>query len=131
MRLGLAYDLKTTVTKRHNVDDALEEYDSPETVEIISSALKKKGHSVVRLGGGVEFLDNIRREKVDMVFNISEGRGGHRSREAQVPSILEMLDIPYTGSDPLCLAICLDKPTTKKLVAMAGIPTPRWLVFSN
>jgi D-alanine-D-alanine ligase len=131
MRIGLSYDLKTAVKDRHTVEDALEEYDSPETVDIISSALEKKGHRIVKLGGGVQFLDNIRREKVDIVFNISEGRGNYRSREAQAPSILEMLDIPYTGSDPLCLSICLDKPLTKNLVTMAGIPTPKWLVIPD
>jgi D-alanine-D-alanine ligase len=131
MRIGLSYDLKTAVTETHTVDDVLEEYDSPETVEIISNALEKKGHRTVRLGGGAQFLDNIRREKVDIVFNISEGRGSYRSREAQVPAVLEMLDIPYTGSDPLCLATCLDKPTAKKLVAIAGIPTPKWLIVAG
>jgi len=82
------------------------------------------------LGGGKEFLENILREKVDFVFNIAEGRGTYRSREAQVPSILEMLDIPYSGSDPQCLTICLDKPLTKKLVASVGVHTPRWRVIN-
>ena len=132
MRIGLAYDLKESVpVERDGPDDALEEYDSLETVEIISVALEAKGHSVIRLGGGIEFIDNIRRLKVDIVFNIAEGRGSYRSREAQVPSILEMLDIPYTGSDPQCLSVCLDKPITKKLVAAAGVSTPQWLVIAN
>jgi D-alanine-D-alanine ligase len=131
MRIGLSYDLKTDVTQRHGIDDALEEYDSPETVAVISSALEKKGHRIVHLGGGAQFIDNIRREKIDFVFNICEGRGNYRSRESQVPAILEMLDIPYTGSDPLTLAICLDKPITKKMVSMAGIPTPNWLIISD
>ena len=131
MRIGLAYDLKTSVAGHQAVDDSLEEYDSPETVEIIAGSFEKKGHRVVKLGGGVQFLDNIRREEVDIVFNISEGRGSFRSREAQVPSVLEMLNIPYTGSDPLCLAVCLDKPLTKQLVAAAGIPTPRWLLVED
>jgi D-alanine-D-alanine ligase len=74
---------------------------------------------------------NIQKEKVDLVFNIAEGLGNYRSREAQVPGILEMLDIPYTGSDPQCLAICLDKPLTKKLVAAAGVATPRWQVVNS
>jgi D-alanine-D-alanine ligase len=98
---------------------------------MISAALASKGHTVIKLGGGEHFLDNIRRENVDIVFNIAEGRGNHRSREAQVPSLLEMLDIPYTGSDPLCLAVCLDKPITKKLVAAEGIATPGWLVIAD
>ena len=131
MRIGLAYDLKSAIPEHHAVDDALEEYDSPETVELITAAFKSRGHDVVRLGGGTQFLDNVRREKIDIVFNIAEGRGNYRSREAQVPSILEILDIPYTGSDPQCLAICLDKPVTKKLVAAEGIITPKWLVIAD
>jgi D-alanine-D-alanine ligase len=132
MRIGLSYDLKESLLlKQDSPDDAFEEYDSPETVELIAAALEAKGHSVVRLGGGSEFLDNVQQEKVDIVFNIAEGRGNYRSREAQVPSILEMLDIPYTGSDPQCLAICLDKPVTKKLVTADGVSTPKWLVITN
>ncbi len=131
MRIGLSFDLKTAVAGKNAGDDAFEEYDSPETIGYLSDAFESRGHQVVRLGGGVEFLDKIRREKVDIVFNISEGRGAYRSREAQVPAILEMLDIPYTGSDPQCLAVCLDKPITKKLVVSGGIATPGWLAVNS
>ena len=132
MRIGLAYDLKEAINlEAGGPEDALEEYDSSETVELISMALKSAGHSVVKLGGGAEFLLNILKERVDLVFNIAEGRGNYRSREAQVPSVLEMLDIPYSGSNPQCLAICLDKPLTKQLVKAAGIPTPAWHVIDT
>jgi D-alanine-D-alanine ligase len=132
MRIGLSYDLNPLKGKEHqDTGDAFEEYDSPETVNIIASAIEKKGHRIVHLGGGVQFLENVRREKVDMVFNFAEGHGAYRSREAQAPSVLEMLGVPYTGSDPLTLAICLDKPLTKKLVALEGIPTPKWLLVSD
>jgi D-alanine-D-alanine ligase len=131
MRIGLSYDLKAEVPDNITVDDALEEYDSLETVEIISGAIETKGHQVVWLGGGEQFLDSIRREEINFVFNIAEGRGNFRSREAQVPSVLEMLNIPYSGSDPQTLAVCLDKPMTKKLLSAEGIRTPRWLVVDN
>ena len=132
MRIGLSYDLKEAIPEEQDCpDDAFEEYDSSETVELISSALEARGHSVVRLDGGSQFLDGVRCKKLDIVFNIAEGRGNYRSREAQVPAILEMLNIPYTGSDPQCLAICLDKPITKKLVSADGIRTPKWLVIAD
>lgn len=131
MRIGLSYDLKTDVSDTSMTDDALEEYDSPETIEIITDAIEAKGHQVTWLGGGEQFLDNVQREGVDFVFNIAEGRGGYRSREAQVPSVLEMLNIPYSGSDPQCLAVCLDKPLTKKIVSTEGIKTPLWLVVKD
>jgi D-alanine-D-alanine ligase len=132
MRIGLSYDLKDTIAVDGTAPaDALEEYDCPETVELIDGALVKQGHRVVRLGGGREFLNNILRENVDIVFNIAEGRGNHRSREAQVPAVLEMLGIPYSGSAPECLTLCLDKPLTKQIVTAAGIPTPRWRVVKD
>jgi len=132
MRIGLSYDLKETIaTQQAGCDDAFEEYDSWETVELIAAALEAEGHTVTMLGGGREFLGKILHEKMDFVFNIAEGRGAYRSREAQVPSILEMLDIPYSGSDPQSLAICLDKPLTKKLVASEGVSTPNWRVIND
>jgi D-alanine-D-alanine ligase len=132
MRIGLSYDLKDTIaTQQASCDDASEEYDSWETVEVIATALEARGHRVTMLGGGREFLGKILHGRVGFVFNIAEGRGIYRSREAQVPSILEMLDIPYSGSDPQCLAICLDKPLAKKLVASQGVSTPNWRVVND
>ena len=131
MRIGLSYDLKEIIPVYKSNDDALEEYDSIETVELIASYLEAEGHNIVMLGGGREFINNILCEKLDIVFNIAEGRGVYRSREAQVPSVLEMLDIPYSGSDPQCLGICLDKSLTKKLVMAAGVHTPKYCVISN
>lgn len=132
MKIGLSYDLKEAVPLGPaDTEDALEEYDSVETVEAIAAAIEAQGHSVVRLGGGRGFLSRVLQENLDLVFNVAEGLGNNRSREAQVPSVLEMLDIPYSGSDPQCLAICLDKPLTKKLVALSGISTPRWQVIAS
>ena len=132
MRIGLAYDLKEAVAlELADAEDALEEYDSAETVELIARSLGSLGYSVVMLGGGREFLRKILEEPVDFVFNIAEGRGNFRSREAQAPSVLEMMGIPYSGSDPQSLAICLDKPLTKTLVAAAGVHTPYFRVIEN
>src|SRR5512135_3193702 len=132
MNIGISYDLKESVSLgKKQPEDALEEYDSVETVEALKSAIAARGHAVVKLGGGREFLSRILKEKVDFVFNISEGLGTYRGREAQVPSVLEMLDIPYSGADPQCLAVCLDKHLTKKIVTWEGLPTPRWSVITT
>jgi D-alanine-D-alanine ligase len=132
MKIGLAYDLKdSVVSTSSSPEDALEEYDSPETVQAITAVIESQGHSVVKLGGGKEFVANILQNDVDFVFNICEGLGNYKSREAQVPSVLELLGVPYSGSDPQCLAICLDKPLTKTLVAIAGVRTPKWRLFTD
>jgi len=132
MKIGLSYDVKELAPKAEGLpEDAFEEYDSPETVEALAAAINSHGHEVLKLGGGPAFLRDILQQKPDMVFNIAEGLGNFRSREAQVPSVLEMLDIPYSGSDPLTLAICLEKPLTKQMVADAGVATPRWRVVND
>lgn len=66
----------------------------------------------------------------DIVFNIAEGFYGV-SREAQIPSMLEMLNIPYTGSDTLTLATCLDKARTKEILSYHKIPNSKFVVAST
>ena len=132
MRIGLAYDLKDDIEAGRDIpEDALEEYDSIKVVRAIARSLRSLGHRTALLGGGRKFLENILKARVDLVFNIAEGRGSLRSREAQVPAILEMLSIPYTGSDPLTLAITLDKPLAKQIVSAAGVPTPPWIKITS
>ncbi len=132
MKIGLTYDLKASVAPLLGAtDDEAEEYDPPETIDALASAIEGLGHRVVRIGGGPEFLSSILHTQVDLVFNIAEGRGTYRSRESQVPGVLEMLGIPYSGSDPLTLAICLDKPFAKQVALAAGILTPRYRVIES
>ncbi|MSQ33311.1 MAG: ATP-grasp domain-containing protein [Dehalococcoidia bacterium] len=132
MRIGLSYDLKECAAPLPGgPDDAAEEYDSPGTVAALARAIEGQGHTVVQLGGGADFLRRLLQNRPDFVFNIAEGRGTYRSREAQVPAVLEMLGVPYSGSDPLTLAVCLDKPLAKRLVAGAGIPTPAYAVVER
>jgi D-alanine-D-alanine ligase len=132
MKIGLSYDLKEDLVAGAGLpEDAFEEYDSLDTVDALDGALRAQGHEIVRLGGGRGFLERVLSADVDFVFNIAEGRGNYRAREAQVPAVLEMLGIPYSGSDPLTMAVTLEKPLTKELVAGAGITTPRWRLIGN
>ncbi len=127
MRIGIAFDLKNEFKISSELpEDIYEEFDVEETIVSIENVLKSLGHDVVRLCGGKKFLQNILREKVDIVFNIAEGFGT-RSREAHIPSILELLGIPFTGSDPLTLALTLDKTMTKRVIQSAGIRTPEFV----
>jgi D-alanine-D-alanine ligase len=105
-------------------DDAEEEFDSPHTIHAIADVLRKLGHSVTLLGDGREFVEKALAERPDFVFNFAEGTGVSRSREARVPAVLDLLGIPYTGSDPFTLAVTLDKDCAKKLVAAAGVAVP-------
>lgn len=125
LHIGIAYDLKSdAVPAKGQPDDILEEYDSPETVAALGRALGDLGHETIDLGGGRRFLETMLsgRPRPDLIFNIAEGRGS-RSREAHVPAACEMLGIPYTHSDPLTMALTLDKNLTKRIALSHGIPT--------
>jgi len=123
VRIGLTYNLKPADA----TGDQFEEFDSLETVEALEGALRARGHETLRLGWGEEMLALLERERVDGVFNFAEGIGG-RGRESQVPAMLEMLGIPFTASDPLTIAITLDKPLAKLLAKAHGIATSPWRV---
>lgn len=110
--------------------DQWDDLDSEETIRTIMQALETGGHRVTFLEGDVSLFDSLREVKPDICFNICEGHFGD-SREAQVPAILEMLRIPYTGSRVLTLALALDKPMTKRVLAYHGLPTPDFQVFER
>jgi D-alanine-D-alanine ligase len=104
--------------------------DSEHTVEAIADALLQGGHRVTLLEGDTTLYDQIRQVRPDICFNICEGHFGD-SREAQIPAILEMLRIPYTGSQVLTLALSLDKPMTKRVLSYHALPTPAFQVFER
>jgi D-alanine-D-alanine ligase len=110
--------------------DRWDDLDSEETIEDILDALKAAGHQVTFLEGDVMLYHKLQKLKPDICFNICEGHFGD-SREAQVPAILEMLRIPYTGSRVLTLALALDKPMTKRVLSYHGLPTPPFQTFER
>lgn len=124
MRIGISYDLFEPSLVEKGPPDLYEEWDQEVTIKAIAGALETLGHEPVLLGGGRKFLDGVLSDPPDLVFNIAEGYGT-RSREAHIPAILEFLGIPYTGSDPLTLALTLDKEMTKIVVASAGVRVPK------
>ncbi|MGQ0507068.1 MAG: D-alanine--D-alanine ligase family protein [Myxococcaceae bacterium] len=123
LRVGFTYNVKRVKPTADAVEDSQAEYDSPSTLQAIREAIASWGHEVVDLEATAELPSLLSSTPVDLVFNIAEGFRG-RNRESQVPALLELLDIPYTGSDPATLAIALDKTVAKKIVRQHGIQTP-------
>jgi D-alanine-D-alanine ligase len=109
--------------------DEFAEWDNPATIAAVEAALSQLG-TVVRLEATEDFPERLRRAKPDIVFNIAEGFNGV-NREAHVPAICEFYGIPYTGSDPFTLTLCLDKARTKETLSFHGIPTPRFLLVEK
>jgi D-alanine-D-alanine ligase len=110
--------------------DQWDDLDSEKTVNALAEAIRAGGHTCEFLEGDVTLYDTLRKFKPDICFNICEGHFGD-AREAQVPAILEMLRIPYTGSKVLTLALSLDKPMTKRVLTYHDLPTPDFQTFER
>src|SRR6266511_5776843 len=124
MRIGLAYNEKPDSAPDAESDgtgDAFAEWDDASTITAVEQALGLFG-SVIRLEADQIFPHNVVLARPDLVFNMAEGLHG-QSRKALVPAICEYLNIPYTGSDPLTLALSLHKGRTKEILAYRGVPT--------
>ena len=106
----------------HGVADEDAEFDSPETIEALSAALKKCGLDVTVIEAGPDLAEKLKAEDIRFIFNIAEGRGG-RDREAQVPALASLLGIPYSGSDALVMSLTLDKALCKRFAASFGVRT--------
>jgi len=110
--------------------DQWDDLDSESTVNALEEAIRSGGHTCEFLEGDITLYDTVRKFKPDICFNICEGHFGD-AREAQVPAILEMLRVPYTGSKVLTLSIALDKPMTKRVLTYHELPTPPFQTFER
>src|SRR6266542_1223966 len=130
LKVGFTFNVKRVAPDLAGEQDDEAEYDSPKTLQAIREAIASYGHEVVDLEATQDLPLQLASTPVDVVFNIAEGFKG-RSRESQVPSLLELLDIPYTGSDPAALSVSLDKAVAKRVVRTHGILTPDYLILNT
>jgi D-alanine-D-alanine ligase len=127
MKIALAYNLKPISTQ--SWDDTYAEWDDVDTVEAVRDALSID-HEVVLIEANAEVARRIAQAAPDLVFNMAEGRHG-AWREAQLPALLERLDLPFTGSSSRTLAVGLDKAATKRVLQQHGLPTPDGTVIDK
>ncbi len=124
VRVGLTYNLKRTA------DESDAEFDSQDTIDAICRAVSSLGHEAIPLEATPELPSVLRASNVDVVFNIAEGIGG-RTRESQVPALLDLCEVPFTGSDAATLAVTLDKGMAKRMVKDAGVHIAPFQVISQ
>jgi len=130
LRVGFTFNVKRIKPEIDGSKDDQAEYDSPQTLQAIREAIASAGHEVVDLEATPELPTVLATTPVDLVFNMAEGIKG-RNRESQVPALLELLDIPYSGSDPATMSIALDKALAKRIVRQNGILTPNFFTMST
>lgn len=124
--VGIIYNCKRNTGGE--IPDAEAEYDSMDTVYAIREALASFGIRSVLLECDGTLSEKLAKTHIDIAFNIAEGRSG-RGREAEAPAILNLLGIPFTGSDETTLCVALDKALCKRLLSSYRVRTPKSRVF--
>ena len=128
MTIGLTYDLRSEYLAEGFSEEETAEFDRDDTVAAIELALRSLGHRTERIGHARQLAAAlVAGRRWDLVFNIAEGMHGI-GREAQVPALLDMYQIPYTFSDPLVMSLTLHKGMTKRVIRDAGVPTADFAV---
>ncbi len=109
-----------------------------QTIKRLTTALKQAGRQVVALEGDKDLVDRleesmprvVKGERPGLAFNVSYGIQA-QARYTHVPSILEMVGVPYVASGPLAHSLCLDKVVTKMILRQHGLPTPDFAVLQT
>ncbi|MBA3030762.1 MAG: D-alanine--D-alanine ligase [Desulfobacteraceae bacterium] len=123
MKIGLTYDLRSEYLAMGYSMDETAEFDRDDTISALETALSRLGHKTDRIGNARALIKRLSSgDRWDLVFNIAEGLHGI-GREAQVPAILDIYEIPYTFSDPMVMSLTLHKAMTKRVIRDAGLAT--------
>ncbi len=133
IRVGILFNLPAKPSRGED-EDYVAEAEVEDQVKAVQEALEKLDLEYRKFPLEEE-VENLVRElrlyKPDVVINLCEGAFGDSHLEMNVPSILELLRIPYTGSHPLTLGLCQNKALAKDLLKVNGIPTPKYQVLSS
>ena len=96
---------------------------------------RRAGRALAALGADVKVVDVdaafvrfVRDWKPDYVFIAMHGIGGE---DGTIQDLLEILEVPYTGSDAAASALCLDKHLFKAVCVLEQVPTPPWHSFTR
>jgi len=117
------------LTQTESVIETYAEWDTWETINALKDAIEVY-HDVNLIEANTDAFEKFMQIKPDIVFNIAEGFN-NLSRESQIPAMLDMLNIPYTGSDALTLGICLDKARTKEILSYYRIPNANFILVDR
>jgi D-alanine-D-alanine ligase len=107
------------------------EKDAERDAGVIAGYLNRMGVETVLIPGDDNLSENLKNAKPEMVFELVDSVKGYEFLSAAIPGILEILDIPFTGTDILGLSLCYNKFLIKKLLQQVGVPVPHYQLFNT
>lgn len=133
LSVAFLYNVRHKYPNPNDATSQLEaDFDDPETIKLMIKHLENCGFDVIPIEANEEAYMKLykNKKKIDIAFNYSEGIYGN-DREAQIPAMLEMLQIPYTGSTPLTQTLSLNKVKTKEILSFYDIPVSQHQIFKT
>jgi len=133
LKVGILFNLPSKQVRGEDID-YIAESEVMDQVSAVEGALQRLGfkYQTFPLRDDIgSLIQELKLYKPHVVVNLCEGAFGDSHLEMHVPSILELLRIPYTGSPPLALGICQNKGLTKALLVANGVPTPNYVVLDS
>lgn len=127
MNIGITYETREDYSFS-STDLRYADFRTVAGITYIKKLLEQHGHHVTLIGSYkklLEYLGKTHGSDLDIIFNASEGLKS-RNREGWVPSLLEMCDIPFVGSDAYGLSLSLNKIHTKIICEHIGVKTPEF-----
>lgn len=109
----------------------LTEKDAHEDAELVAARLTTLGFKVMLYPGNDSLIENLKKDKPDVVFNLVDSIKGNEYLSSTIPGILDTMDLPYVGAGLLGLALCYNKFLMRKLLRNAGIPVPNFQLFNT
>ncbi len=132
LKIILLFDLSVKISQ----DQYSNYWNTPDwkTEKDVKKALIKLGHQVIPYGihdDIVPFIELVKSQKPDLVFNMSEAFSGKRDFEPNMTALMQLVGVPFTGAGPMSLQLCKDKGLTKVILNYHQIKTPQFLVVKK
>ena len=132
LKIILLFDLSVKISQ----DQYADYWNTPDwkTEKDVKKALIKLGHQVIPYGihdDIVPFIELVKNQKPDLVFNMSEAFSGKRDFEPNMTALMQLVGVPFTGAGPMSLQLCKDKGLTKVILNYHQIKTPQFLVIKK
>ncbi len=132
MRIAVLFTKRDEMSGHYHED--WEGRETNDDAESVIKSLRELGHDVTKYYVDLDLFEKLRKGKkdIDLVFNLcDDGFFSDPQLEPHLPAILDILEIPFTGSSYLSLSMCLDKARAKKILTYHDIPTPKFQVFKT
>ncbi|MBS7615130.1 ATP-grasp domain-containing protein [Candidatus Bathyarchaeota archaeon] len=131
--IGVLFNTPVEPLKGEKID-FIADAEVKEVTEAVQKALEKLDFKYQMIPFEMDFevlVKTLKHRKPNVIINLCEGAYGDSHQEMNIPAVLEILKIPYTGSSPLTLGICQNKRLTKEILRANRLPTPNYTVLEN